>query len=275
MVRLYLCNLFFLSVLFSSSQGEFIIAGQTQDMIYTDFVPDYKIQTLNTSAVLDLNHDGINDIEVHLSYPQTPSLTYLYFLGDAKRCLVQNFLGGGMDEVGNKYSFGDTLSFDSDSIIFWQRYSSSVCKIAETCIPFFNGCYETDTVSDLTADYYYFVRFKVSADTLYGYIHLSFDSNLRATIYDFACQGPQSSYILSVLDDNFLSNNVKVSPALFSNYLHVDAPDKSEFSLYDLTGKEVMVWTDKIVKTEFLESGVYLLVVQTGHGRMSKKVVKL
>jgi hypothetical protein len=265
------------------SQRSYIIAGQTDSMIYTSFVPAcVVIPTGNSTsqeadAGIDLNHDGIYDLSYHFYWRRcSPScsldttaiipLVNLYVSCTLDTTTSEYFsCPTGYLPVAKTFLSGDTLSnLPTDlwqngfTTISWEQVDGDgyyYCKL--------------NTNQPSTA-IYYFVKMIANGDTLLGYIHMHGDS-----IFDYAIQGPQSVYIVSGIKEQSAMESSKIYPVPCHNQLTIQAADYLSYNLYDIAGRMMLFGSSKIINTENLVPGPYFLMLETRNGSIFKQVFKV
>lgn len=277
-----------LSSFHASAQTHFIIAGQTQGMIFTDYVPDYNFPTppvtLSTpwtgqgNILLDINHDSISDFQIYHyhDYLTTPTYSETIITAlNSNSVLAQNETCGepaGIPIIRNvamRYTASDTCHFIST---LWNAsayiYASSSCQSQSS--PCNYTCYDNPTLADYSRGYY-FIRVTVGTDTLLGYIHFEIGSK----ILDYAIEDPTSSYINTSIND--LSNNKSITtyPNPFTNQININYTKPFEYQITDYIGRVVLAGrAEKTINTEQLPSGNYLLVIKNEETYSVKKIVK-
>lgn len=276
-----------LSTFHASAQTHFITAGQTQGMIFTDYVPDYNFPTppitLSTpwtgqgNILLDINHDSISDFQIYHyhDYLTTPTYSETIITAlNSNSVLAQNETCGEpagipiMRNVAMRFTASDTCNFVST---LWNAsayiYASSSCQSQSS--PCNYTCYDNPTLADYSRGYY-FIRVTVGTDTLLGYIHFEIGSK----ILDYAIEGPTSSYINSSIDDLFPSN-ISISPSPFTNQININYSKPFNYQITDYLGRVVLEGkAERTINTEQLPAGNYLLVIKNEETYSVKKIVK-
>ena len=82
-----------------AAQGNFITAGQTQDMIYTEFEPDYYFRMNAPGLLMDLNWDGEPDLGLYAKQMQGGVMGGPYYIA----------FGGLVLDVYGKFFPDDTI----------------------------------------------------------------------------------------------------------------------------------------------------------------------
>lgn len=273
------------------AQTDFITAGQSTGMIFTDYVPDYNFPLTLSSNVaynysdgsvdIDLNRNGTNDLTLlyhhsdglaasSSSYSSTNLVThtncYVYCISDTSH---GNYCNGNTYQwIGKKYSVFDTLQTVNDSA--WQ---SGTVKIESSFSVMGYGCSLFDhSFGDTIPDRrYYFVRLIESGDTLLGFIQLS----TNHIIYDYAIQGIQSIFNITSISKINSENDVRVYPIPFTNQLNINTDSNIEYFLYDIWGNEVLTGSSKTIDANSLSNGIYSLLIRREGVTTFRKVVKV
>jgi hypothetical protein len=281
-----------LSTFHASSQSHFITAGQTDQMIFTDYVPDTSIKPLplnpppyqdTGSLVIDINHDGMDDLKVSFrwwgSSGGSETSYRIYCLGqntvmsNLEKKILYGVCGLACDTayytVAKRYNFGDTITSISDS--GWQSEGVLYINGGSSSL----GGYTLTNGGSLPRDtpFYYAFRIINQTDTTLGYLHFYYPSN-RFKFMDFACEGPTSSYIISSVN-NISSSSISISPNPFTSYIHITADKPFQYNISDYLGRVVLTGTtDKTIATEALASGNYVLTIKNEEMVTVRKMVK-
>ena len=276
------------STLPASSQTHFITAGQTQGMIFTDYVPDYLFYT---EMNIDLNHDGINDCKlIHHLY--SDPMSHIGHSSDSiftsNKCfvfsVVDSFIGNycvtNSTWRAKNFNPSDTVYFSDDST--WQNQGviirNDIWLIGESCFIGFPGI-NLGSPSD-TVPSYYFLKLITNNDTLYGFLHFSIISNHNTydgeiTMHDFACEGPTSSYIINSIND-LSSSNISVSPNPFTNQINISTDKPFSYQITDYIGSVVLQGrAENNIQTGALAAGSYLLLIKNEEYYSVKKITKI
>lgn len=142
-----------------------------------------------------------------------------------------------------------------------------------------------DTNFEGLGDQYIGVRFDISGSTHYGWVLVSFDSNLTLTVKGFAYEDTAGTPITagdtgSTANLTELEANVSVwpNPATSELNLTADNGTVSNIAIYNLSGALVLeqaMATSNAVSVADLENGLYTIVLKTAEGNsITKKIVK-
>lgn len=261
----------------------YILAGQTQGLIYTDYSPDQQIAfppsnpgfgSHYASFFIDINHDGQNDFVIDrynssnlgggsssestggLNGNQVHSTVSRYIFG---------LIGGSPPDtsvqiVAKRFSVGDTLQNFADTL--WK----SSCNLFRNYYLANTSGYVVDTTSP---GQYFLVRLFSGTDTLFGYIHVT----NGGLLYDMACQGTPAQYVIASLSDE-ITSPVCVYPTMFSEKLQIS--EKADYWLSDYYGREIERGSGtKEINTASCVPGVYFLKVQFEGVFYTHKVFKV
>ncbi|MCX6199572.1 MAG: T9SS type A sorting domain-containing protein [Bacteroidetes bacterium] len=271
------------SAFHATAQTHFITAGQTQGMIFTDYVPDANIFNFENGIVtksLDLNHDGIVDISFnHMNNFQFP-------LGGEARYYLQTFsptiqisaiidTGRGVNCIGQTfytvkvYHQNDTVSNNQlewlDSFIY--VYHIVIGGGNEICG--FGNVISTDS------NYFFTGRVISINDTSLFYVHLGVWDHYEY-IFDYAIEGSDSTLIISSAKDLSSSSNISISPNPFTNQLNISIQKPFDYQITDYIGRVVLQGrAERIINTEELAAGNYLLVIKNEETYSVKKIVNV
>lgn len=147
----------------------------------------------------------------------------------------------------------------------------------------FIGESTTDTNFQGLGDRYIGVRFKIGANTYYGWVLVSFSNTNTLTIKSFAYNSTANQSILAgqttLLETR--EAEVKKETFIFPNPAasEVTVSEKSSYAIfYDVSGKKIMeanVVDNKVINIRDLEDGVYIVNIKTKDGRTtSTKLMK-
>jgi hypothetical protein len=166
------------------SYPECILAGQTSGagVNYTDILPDDTISPINSSALdylVDLNHDGIDDFDLHAYFFQAPGF------GTSIRTI--------MPLNNNEYVFADADTTLVDTLVMnvsinsnmkWTKEEGTLYSTAwDMQTPVFTSYGMWKNVSDKVVG----VRIFVGDKILYGWIKLRVIDGAIFVVYDYAC----------------------------------------------------------------------------------------
>jgi hypothetical protein len=259
----------------SFSQNNYIIAGQIQNMMFTDFIP----KNYNYPSI-DLNHDGIIDLEFLYSNSQpggigggfTEKTSVITSPDCYVSCVYRKPLSATLYNcdtsfhlVGSRFSTNDTMIDYNDSswqsgTILLERYSLAANK---TCV------IRDETDSNLIP-HYFFLKLINDNDTLLGYIHFRTGNG---ALYDYACQGNESYFVIN--HNESPPSNINIYPIPFRNYLNIKSSYKLDYELHDVTGKIILSGNSDFINTESLRAGTYLLFLKNERVSFCKKIVKI
>jgi hypothetical protein len=276
MKRLFFLLLVYgLSIFLAPAQTHFITAGQTQGMIFTDYVPDNFLFHAgnNLNVGVDINHDGNNDLEFEsFSSGSGPSSHTAYSTSfnstDSSvqiRCTQYSSNGcWGVLYMPQVFYFGDTILNDSPSIYSSNsriNYSAGV------------GC-SFGLSSVAITDCFFSGRIVASSDTSLFYVHFSRNSSSDYYCLDYGVEGTDSSSIIASTN-NLSPTNISISPNPFTNQINIGINKAVEYQLTDYTGRVLLSGkTEKSISTEILPPGSYLLFLKNDELYLVKKMVK-
>ncbi len=260
-----------------AAQGNFITAGQTQDMIYTEFEPDYYFRMNAPGLLMDLNWDGEPDLGLYAKQMQGGVMGGPYYI--AFGGLVLDVYGKFFPDdtihnisVSKKFQFGDTMLFNAAGE--WDYGNDSFTEIAVTCYPVPSWwCAATDTSIAILEPAYYFVKVITPPDTSYGYIHLRIDSALNVVVYDYACQGNEALHTIDPYAP--IIKTPSVFPVPFLNYLTVQDAEGKKWIMIDVLGQTVLELHNGINDTGKLRRGTYFIKEESETPNLVRKVIKL
>lgn len=278
---IFICTLLISGIPLSAQS--YILAGQTQGLIYTDYDPDQQIAfppsgpgtgSHYADFYVDIDHDGQDDFVVN-RYNSTnlgggsslESITGLN--GNQVYATVSRYIFGliggsppdtSVQIVAKRFSLGDTLINFADTL--W-RSSSNLFRnyyLANT------SGYVVDTTNP---GQYFLVRIVSVTDTLLGYIHVT----NGGLLYDMACQGNSAQYVIASLFDEDITMPC-VYPTFFSDKLFFS--EKSNYWLLDDLGRMIERGNAaNEVNTASISSGIYFLKLQIGNTSAIYKVIKV
>lgn len=253
-----------------AAQSHFITAGQTQGMIFTDVAPDYVFP--NTVGYIydytfDLNNNGADDCRIRYKpfYDFTDGFTSIQmYIGSVKEINYDSTM-----VVSKKFMLGDTMPTFTFSLVSNSNISYQRC---EHILP--HGiCGQLKTYTDPSFpandhDYYYSIQMLSEADTLLGYIHMTYTS-----ILDFAIE---SHSALSSTKDLTADKYITTYPNPFTNQININYSKPFNYQITDYIGRVVLVGkAEKTINTEQLPAGNYLLVIKNEETYSVKKIVKV
>ncbi len=264
-----------LSTFHAFAQTHFITAGQTQGMIFTDYVPDkFLFHAGNNLTVgIDINHDGNNDLEFEsFSSGSGPSSHSAYSTSfnstdsSVQIICTQYSSGGcwGVHYMPQVFHTGDTIF--NNSLSFYSNnsrinYSAGI------------GCSFGLSSAEIS-DCFFSGRIVTSSDTSLFYVHFSRNSNSDYYCLDYGIEGPTSSYIITSTNNLSLSN-ISISPNPFANQINISTDKVVEYQVTDYTGRVLLSGkTERSISTEVLPCGSYLLLLKNEELYSVKKMVK-
>ena len=273
------------------AQTPSITAGQTAGMMVTEYNPaQFIIDPWPDTAYIniDLNHDGVTDVVV--SY---------YFFEEGVQGLTETFalstpnvkiqFASVVDTV--EHSCIDSLAlagFDSIYYVSQLFYQANVINnggiiwhdsaVIAYSTQGSHGC-GWSIGTQLSANFYFAGRLFGNNDTSLFYIHIGTDFSGNTNLYDYAIQGPDTTFMLTSIpvlqNDNDL---VKVFPVPALNALHIQVSGQPQFEINNVLGEKVkegkLVSGDNQLDLADLSPGVYFVTVIGSNGRTVKKIIK-
>ena len=271
-----------LSSFHASAQTHFITAGQTQGMIFTDYVPDFGFhataQNYYDTVPIDLNEDGVYDFVISFQTIYQNSHSSSYSTGI--KSLPQNSVYTKMVQLNcnnpscpdsilsaKKFFYSDLLISSEDT--FWRNSYVGFYYSGSFGPEIYNY---RDPLAPVNDPYYYLVRIVKASDTLLGYIHLSASG---AIIMDYACEGSTSSYIINSINDLPSDKSITAYPNPFTNQINVNYAKPFDYQITDYLGRVFLSGkTQNNILTTDLPSGNYLLMMKNEEMYSVRKIMK-
>ena len=269
------------------AQIKYIMAGQTDSMICTEYRPSYTWQDLTppshekfkSTVAVDLNEDGITDCMAIFYYSTGPTIgqgsgdfTLRLIPSNWCQILCDSIPWGTQNVViaAHSFHFGDTMTASSSQV--WltsthNQYDSSI-QAYDYLFDEHSPCFANNASCS-----YYFAKLIVGADTLLGYMHLGSDMNFFS---DWACQGTQHMDTINVSDGitEIQANDIRVFPSPFSHQLNIETIGATSYSLYNSIGALVLSDTRRQLDTSLLALGLYVVAIHSEKGDYYLKVIK-
>lgn len=257
----------------SSAQSPRLIFGNSTNLSIINYDPDIvvvKYGSGTTATDIDLNLDGNADISLNLDRKLTALYESAYITFPNAAAQVALNMSDDLTVIGFKQ--GDSLyindySFDFDETAF----DGAILYVS-------NG---PNKYGQFTNNTFKYLAFRItSTDTLYGWLRLSkvndFNTDSLAFRVDQLAYEGQLTDIFAVSS----LNNIHVFPTITTGSIHIEHPAfaEPEIVVYSLTGKLMMKKTlafqKEVLNLDTLPDGMYLLVVSSGAGKKTFKVVK-
>ncbi len=239
------------------------VADAAGQIVYTDVTPDFA-GGISTNFLLDLDNNGTNDFEVFHDADD-----YLYFrpLGDANNEVLGS-IGYSSSYYGYFYGYAYPFALAEDTVISnsaagsWNNFGFSEGNNSLN----FNAC-DDGFWCDIT-DGYLGLRFRIGANTHYGWARLDVDTNGDVWIVkDYAYNTIPDEAILAGqqtlgLNTNPLADDVKIVSKDQSIALY-NLPEQTNYKLFSLTGQSVLNGNINqntyVIEAKTIASGIYIL----------------
>ncbi len=267
----------FLCIFFIEVKSQYSIAGQ-HGSVYVDIVPDTLLNSLsshyggvdNENYYIDINQDGINDIEIGSVYSISPghtdrevqilaldTSTQFSFL---KLDSVYRSSCGGWSNIGNilhPYVTGDTIKNN-------KYVSTGYLDINNTF------CFVTYADSTWLKNYDQFigVRHSGSSSISYGWIRVNVTNYQTVLIKDFSL-----SNSINNIEKTNIQNSIRIFPNPTTDKVYIEAKEIIYIKLFNLSGKEVLSTKEKNIVISNLQEGIYFMQVKTKEGIATKKII--
>ncbi len=287
----FLLLVFLLSTFHASAQTHFITAGQTQGMIFTDYVPDYYLpntyvnfpSSSSYEMDIDINKDGIPDYHLgYYTYNSTPLSSTTFKIKPYTRnsiiCALDTYhiIYQGVYPndtinhiVARKFFDNDTLLENYDTL--WK--TNEIIIHLNTTGAFSGTRVLTNYITPLDSPYYYGLKIISNSDTILGYLH--FAASGAGVVLDFACEGPTSTYTITSINDLPTDKSITTYPNPFTNQININYTKPFDYQITDYIGRVVLAGkAEKTINTEQLPAGNYLLVIKNEETYSVKKIVK-
>jgi hypothetical protein len=279
-------------------QSNFIIAGQTDSMIYTAYNLPYGSDLNNfyqdcltnfgvpVTMSIDFTQRGNSDcIAQAFCENQDPAQTWQWetlvtdtnclILGitDSNIVYMNQYCLHGINAIcAKRFLKGDTLYANSTgpwlSGTLYTQGSFDCCWFGDSSRPFVDSSY-------------YFAKLIVNGDTLLAYLCLQdiLPSCVYwatpGNLYSYACQGNQSYHVVNSIKENKDVNDFKLFPIPFNNQLNIIAAAPLKYSLYDIAGNLILSGSGPVVETNNISPGSYFIEIGSGSSKTYKRVVKI
>jgi hypothetical protein len=264
-------------------QTHFITAGQTQGMIFTDYVPDeyfFSPGTFNhtETKAFDLNNDGTSDLNFYFGHLGIPSDGVINFsiqpLQPEVQTLCFAYSGSSLCDSNLRVAIkifqnGDTIT---NSNTLWSESLTYILK--DTGYAHSEICFWGTDVFSSYSSYYCAGRFVTNIDTTLYYIHIRSNGSDSVTIADYAIEGQDTTYVISSTND-LSPSNTSAYPNPFTNQINISTGKPFEYQLTDYTGRVVLSGkAEHTIATDELVRGCYLLAIKNEETFSVKKMVK-
>ena len=269
--------LFITGILNANAQTHFITAGQTQGMMFTDYVPDLTISIVSGSGSdstdIDINNDTVPDISIFSNFywfgamghwGQSSSLSIHAIRSDVELIAKNDSTTCGSTEVmAVRFIYGDTILNESSFI-----YSNNPLIHYSVASSDFCGYSIGYTGSDPC---FFAGRMIENSDTLLFYIHYSGNK-----ILDYAIEGQDTSLIISSINDLSNNNSTSIYPNPFTTSITTSYNKAFEYQLTDYSGRVVLQGkAEKSISTDKLAAGNYLLLMKNEELYSVKRIMKM
>jgi hypothetical protein len=261
------------------------IAGVTDangQIEYTDITPDFN-GGINSDYALDLNNDGTDDFQITQSQPYSyPSFSFLVNrlairpLDAANETLVDNPSAG---------AYAYPFALDSGGVISsgqatWNNngFGSSSFQSLNWASTYYGSLYNDGNFVGV-ADKFIGLRFNISGQTHYGWVRL--DVSADATVWavkDYAYNSVAGEPInagqttLGIAEHPL--NEIKIVN-LNSSIALYNLPEKTDYNLYDISGKSVLNGSINdhtfVIEANGISNGIYIIELTDA---LSKAVIR-
>lgn len=251
------------------------IAEANGQIAYTDLIPDYD--GFNTLYELDFDGDTVTDFFIFTgSYGTSPVNAVAVDAVVASN----SFLGSapGPYEYPFALDAGDPISSGQAT---WFEGAASGVVGTMNYVSCYNGIGSSNWCG--VVDKYLGLRFKIGANTHYGWARLDVDAaGMNWTLKDYAYNTTPDEAInagqttLSI--DDFERNNTRIV-ALNKSIGLYNLPQSSEYRIIDITGKSVLNGNleadSHVIEAKSLSSGVYIVELNDVNSKavIRKKIV--
>ena len=269
-------------------------ASANAQIVYTDVIPDNKIDSTNIVYHLDLNNDGITDYNITYT-----TLTQSITCGGVfiRTSYIIEVAPLDSNEVGrdviSSNGFPTALLLNSpidDTLFTWLNGGSRALAVKGwTC----GGWNMNQLITYFACNFlnanskYLALRLHVASQVYYGWVRLSVASGVtNAIIFDYAYNSSPNQPILAgqtatgIIENSFASSiNLFPNPAANNLTITLESSSKKvEVTIADITGKIIYSTTaretQKIeVNTKDYSAGVYVVQIQTADFIGTKKLV--
>ena len=299
MAKLFSIILLILCVFKSKAQTDAITAGQITDMIHTVYQPGpfaIQVPAINDgleqqSADFDLDHDGVTDFSILLSFQHLGVVSNAgsIVFSMAPDCYVKcvpdtytlqpncpNAVNGDTVTVPvvKNFKAGDTIFKTNDTL--WQTNTVALQSYEYGC--------PTALLQDLNniGDSWAYHAFKLikGNDTLLAYALISNQiigerGGLYCYISNYAIQGNQNTINVPTAIATLSADNFKIYPIPFSNEINIEATSNCTYNIYAVTGTLLLSGSGNKVNTQALPEGSYILEVSSNNSTVRRVVVKM
>ncbi len=278
MKRFFFFLLFITGILNANAQTHFITAGQTQGMMFTDYVPDLTIPIANNPGSvhvdIDINNDTIPDVSIVSSFYWSGGMGHFVESGSLSLHAIRSEVEliakndsntcGYINVMAVRFVYGDTILNDSNYI-----YSNSPL-IHQYTTGNGGGCYYS--IGYAGSDPCFFAgRMIENNDTLLFYIHYSGNK-----ILDYAIEGQDTSLTISSIKDLSNKNSITIFPNPFTSSITTSYNKAFEYQITDYSGRVVLQGkAEKSIATDKLATGNYLLLMKNEELYSVKRIVKM
>jgi hypothetical protein len=126
---------------------------------------------------------------------------------------------------------------------------------------------------------YFGGRLCINGDTSLFYIHIGLDSFYSTNLYDYAIQGPDTTFMLTSIPVLQKDNDpVKIFPVPALIVLQIQLNSQAQFEINNVLGENVkagrLVSGDNQLDIANLSPGVYFVAIIGATGRTVKKIIK-
>ena len=282
------------------SQADSISAGQLTGMIHTVYqpgpcaiaVPVYDYMLVQQQADFDLDHDGVTDFSIILSFDHVSAGAQYWniSLSMSSNCFVRTLIDTYTVVQGctGYPGYGDTIwhpvvknFFNGETIV---NTDDSLWQSGTVVFQDFGGHCSTSILQDFNtggSDWqYHFFKLIKGTDTLLAYARFTeqmvdTSGNMICYISDYACQGTQSTFNIATAIVPTSADHFKVYPVPFSNEINIETPQPGMYSLYSLTGALLLTGRGSKINVEALPAGAYILQFNSSNTSVRRSLIKM
>jgi len=263
---------------FYNAQSNFIIAGQNGS-IYVDIVPDTFLNALSSYDggvdqevyYIDVNQDGVNDIEIGSIYSISPghviqdvevlsldtSIKFSFFRSDS----AYRPSCGGWSNVGNilaPYIVGDTIKNNKYVDNGYLSINNSSC---------FASFYDTTWLKSYNQ--FIGIRSVNRSGIQYGWIRVNISGYQKVLIKDFGLGSGDVG-----IKQNKILNSFSVFPNPANTKIKIELnAEFTEIKITDVSGREILNTYERSIDIGKLNEGIYFVQVKTAEGILTKKII--
>lgn len=252
--------------------GAGIAKGQ---VVYTDLNPDVTITTVPDSVAIDFNNDAVNDYVIKRFNWGGNTANPAVIMPPAMNNAIMGTMGAVLPYV-SALTAGTTIDGAATTWIVYDGSDTQVLKFGLA------STYSGGTYGNFNdgVDHFIGCKFMIGSNTHYGWVRVQCVSGgSSATIKDYAYQSTPATAITAGQGAG-INNTATIESNIYAFNKMVNVNLKNEttgsIKIYNAMGElvtnQAIDGTNNRIDMQSHANGVYMIVVETSNGSITKKV---